>query len=1100
MNSDRDRILDAYRAVGTTTRSASSSRSPTKVMQRTFSESQVPRFPALHTSSPVSQTSASWRTNSSPLKLPLLPDQELTSMEALAMAASAASEYAAAAAADVSKKYGMTRSRSAVEPKKRPKARAHILKLLSLSDDSNMRTTLQTNSETAGWQLHRNQIRPWGRTMPVQRQTQSPEEFDCLRTISKTAKSIQQICEDIESRAVSKEEITTEISPSAEQQGDLSSKNDLGPKSTHMKSKDNGSPKNTFSRQARNKLDAQAKARSRAAAEAEQQAWLRATLAAVPEADAETRTAAENRSRQQEQERQKNSAAEVAAAKAQQQGTEKKQEKTAESAGSRPTSQSKLPKQANRHRNSPVVHDVEEEEAYGFPDLQERIDRHIDMMVKGNFEISQSAIDATLRPVFNRFRSQGGDEVSKEDMPNLIQYLGFVVPDIAELMKVVDSQTEFNEIDFTDFLEICEKYARIQYQRYRDTFASFDTDSSGEIEISELRALLTELGFVVVRQMIEETLQAVDEDKNGSLNFEELVRFVSVYGHSEGFTKQEVRRLFQVYGSFVNESQKLSPKNKGLQCNELQHALIAFFGLYSQHHAIRLGKSLTTNPSGSARNQEPSSGLSFHEFLICSRRLREAEQRDYKAGFHKHDKDNSGKIDVSELHPLLQELGYKPLRAVVDEVLEEVDYEADAELDYEELFHFLLIFKQRDGFTKRELEQCNMVFHKYDHDKSDSIDAHELGDMLRFLGYNVPTEDVYTMMAQVDHNRNGDLDLNEFLRLMRLHRESYMERLQVIFDEHALGKKLLPKASIFSAVQAASGEDSNVKHVKDATAGKMELDIDFEDFVELANQAHWLKAMEKRRLAGFTEADLDTLRETFNHYDKDGSGDIDSFEVQDLLNDFGLPIRTTEERQAVLERIEMAKELAIEAGVPRDISKDNAMMTFWELVQLVRLVKTARAKEEEERSSKIIASLHFSRQETEDFRAIFLSWARTGGAAPIKESTALGTRMSFSGSEQQVENLDPHDLFESGASLSIALFQKLLKSLGLTITQQLKQKLEARLQSSAELTDKGELSFPGFLQMMRWMLDSNFAGINGAAQKVAKSSQEAHFAKELNRK
>eukprot|EP00438_Fugacium_kawagutii_P005992 Skav210871 [mRNA] locus=scaffold7397:14746:20683:+ [translate_table: standard] len=72
--------------------------------------------------------------------------------------------------------------------------------------------------------------------------------------------------------------------------------------------------------------------------------------------------------------------------------------------------------------------------------------------------------------------------------------------------------------------------------------------------------------------------------------------------------------------------------------------------------------------------------------------------------------DNSGNINASELRNVLRALGYQPMRVVIQEVLQEVDFESDAELDFEaerycmtcEFFHFMLVFKQRDGFSQQE--------------------------------------------------------------------------------------------------------------------------------------------------------------------------------------------------------------------------------------------------------------------------------------------------------------------------------------------------------------------------------------------------------------
>ena len=46
--------------------------------------------------------------------------------------------------------------------------------------------------------------------------------------------------------------------------------------------------------------------------------------------------------------------------------------------------------------------------------------------------------------------------------------------------------------------------------------------------------------------------------------------------------------------------------------------------------------------------------------------------------------DKSGNISASELRNVLLALGYRPMSVVISEVLEEVGFEDDAELNFEE--------------------------------------------------------------------------------------------------------------------------------------------------------------------------------------------------------------------------------------------------------------------------------------------------------------------------------------------------------------------------------------------------------------------------------
>ena len=45
--------------------------------------------------------------------------------------------------------------------------------------------------------------------------------------------------------------------------------------------------------------------------------------------------------------------------------------------------------------------------------------------------------------------------------------------------------------------------------------------------------------------------------------------------------------------------------------------------------------------------------------------------------------------------------------------------------------------------------------------------------------------------------------------------------------------------------------------------------VDFEGFVTLADAARWAKVLSERRMAGFSQQEVNSLEEMFKHYDKE---------------------------------------------------------------------------------------------------------------------------------------------------------------------------------------------------------------------------------------
>merc|ERR1712061_810748 len=85
--------------------------------------------------------------------------------------------------------------------------------------------------------------------------------------------------------------------------------------------------------------------------------------------------------------------------------------------------------------------------------------------------------------------------------------------------------------------------------------------------------------------MVKEALELVDADHTGTLSFEELVHLLTIYRHSEGFTRQE---LGEFRGKYVGE---LAKKKCGedLPADQLASVLTGFYGPLSAQPAAEIG-------------------------------------------------------------------------------------------------------------------------------------------------------------------------------------------------------------------------------------------------------------------------------------------------------------------------------------------------------------------------------------------------------------------------------------------------------------------------------------------------------------------------------
>ena len=72
----------------------------------------------------------------------------------------------------------------------------------------------------------------------------------------------------------------------------------------------------------------------------------------------------------------------------------------------------------------------------------------------------------------------------------------------------------------------------------------------------------------------------------------------------------------------------------------------------------------------------------------------------------------------------------------------------------------------RPGLTEDEVEEIKEAFDLFDTDGSGSIDPKELRAAMQSLGFEAKNQTIYQMINDLDKNRNGNIDFDEFLDMM----------------------------------------------------------------------------------------------------------------------------------------------------------------------------------------------------------------------------------------------------------------------------------------------------------------------------------------------
>mmetsp|Transcript_71981 Transcript_71981/g.153968 ORF Transcript_71981/g.153968 Transcript_71981/m.153968 type:complete len:1127 (-) Transcript_71981:113-3493(-) len=721
---------------------------------------------------------------------------------------------------------------------------------------------------------------------------------------------------------------------------------------------------------------------------------------------------------------------------------------------------------------------------YGLPALEERCRRlDIALASDGEGESFSDADIAIMHGVFRRFLVPRTQEMRKEDLPEMMQDLGFVMPSSEKFENLANEVTPYNQLDFEEFLVVARKYVLLEREFFRNKFEEHDGEGCGMVGSRDLNKLLVAIGLLPFRAMIQEGLEAVHLKDNLALTFDEFLRFLLAYRYRHTFTRTEVavmKRAFERSAAEDGPTEEVSevaskPTPVSLPASNLLEGLVQVFGLQAEEHLVEVSERLLKRRQrwGLGDAAPPLENLSFPEFLMASRRTREGQLRVYQGVFDKHDKDGIGSISTSQLQSTLQHLDFEALDAVIKEVLSDMEHDPRERMNFEEFCHFLMVFHKRDGFLRKDIDELEAVFNKFQ-SEAQSIKVTDLSIILRELGHTIAMNDLHLLAGTVDVNRSGTLDFQEFLRLMRLRRDAEIKKLKLVFYRFSVNNGRGPRVPIgdlVPALKAALG--CEVPKALLNMALMRSTDVDFEAFLGMTEIGRTLCLRAQRRNAGFSDEEMRYFREVFDAYDIDKSGDMNAHEVQNLLHSLGTDCKTREEQKALLAMLNEARSLAMDAGAGNGTPQGSGLITFWELVQLLRIIRSNEDRKTEEQIMNVTAELHFMRNEVEEFREIFINWSRKAGANRIVE----------------------HHLATVSEGLSLPSFSRLIGSLGVTISQKQKAELEAHIKRGLGPDDvkKGQITFVGFLRMMRWLLDSDFARINAVTAQVAEQNFSAQF-------
>ncbi|NWS31296.1 CALMS protein, partial [Phainopepla nitens] len=143
-------------------------------------------------------------------------------------------------------------------------------------------------------------------------------------------------------------------------------------------------------------------------------------------------------------------------------------------------------------------------------------------------------------------------------------------------------------------------------------------------------------------------------------------------------------------------------------------------------------------------------------------RLSEEKIAEFKEAFSLFDRDGDGCITTKELGTVMRSLGQNPTEAELQDMVGEVDADGSGTIDFAE-FLSLMARKMRDTDSEEEIREAFRVFDK---DGNGYISAAELRHVMTNLGEKLTDEEVDEMIKEADCNNDGQVNYEEFVRMM----------------------------------------------------------------------------------------------------------------------------------------------------------------------------------------------------------------------------------------------------------------------------------------------------------------------------------------------
>lgn len=143
--------------------------------------------------------------------------------------------------------------------------------------------------------------------------------------------------------------------------------------------------------------------------------------------------------------------------------------------------------------------------------------------------------------------------------------------------------------------------------------------------------------------------------------------------------------------------------------------------------------------------------------------ISEDQKNDIKEAFDLFDTNSTGTIESKELKVAMRALGFEPKKEEIKKIITDIDPHATGKIKYDDFLHLMTV-KMSDKDVKEEILKA---FKLFDNDATGKISFKNLKRVAETLGENLTDEELQEMIDEADMDGDGEINRDEFFRIMK---------------------------------------------------------------------------------------------------------------------------------------------------------------------------------------------------------------------------------------------------------------------------------------------------------------------------------------------